>query len=204
MNIISRGGVAVFLLLFSGTGICEQEEAGVQFFIDLGLSRFIFDDNTVSGKSNHVGFTLAAGYKSLIEIGYTDAGTILWNASVEEDGGFTPEDGFYTRTKLFYLRGNVPISKTFSVYGLVGQSKVEIEGTTTTTCFFFCGENFVISTSDYLNKESGVALGAGLQWVTQDKRRVQLQYIDYIYDSESDYSGVYLGYGWMFELPPFN
>ena len=70
------------------------------------MTRFLFDDNTVSGQSNHAGFTLALGYKSLVEIGYTDAGTILWNASVEEDGGYTPEDGFYTRTKLFYLRAH--------------------------------------------------------------------------------------------------
>ena len=204
MRFFSGNYIAVFLLLFSSAGFCEQDKNGVQVFVDLGLTRFLFDDNTVSGKSNHAGFTLALGYKSLLEIGYTDAGTILWNASVEEDGGYTPEDGFYTRTKLFYLRGNVPISKSFSIYGLVGRSRVQIEGTTTTTCLFFCGDDFTISTSDYLNKESGMALAAGLQWITQRKRRVQLQYIDYIYDSESDYSGVYLGYGWMFDLPPFN
>lgn len=181
-------------------------ETNVQLFVDVGLTHFIFDDGTVSGTSNHLGFSLAAGFKSLLEIGYTNT-VQLGEASMNEDAGVISEDGFFTRTQLFYLRGNIPISTNFSAYALAGYSKVNIEATTTyVTCLFFCDDSIISTstTSEYLSDESGLALGLGMQWITQNKRRLQLQYIDYIYDSESDFSGIYFSYGWMFDMPPFN
>ena len=201
MSVSLKKIIAFFLILLSSNANCEQAETGVQLFIDAGLTTFIFDDNTVAGTSNLLGITIAIGINPLLEIGYTDTGIQL-AISMDEDAGITSDSGFLTRAKLLYLRGNIPISTNFSAYALVGYSKVEVEAHNTNICFFFCGDIVSASTvSNYLSNDSGVALGVGMQWVTQHKRRVQLQYIDYIYDSEYDFSGIYLGYGWMFDMP---
>ena len=199
-------GLFLSLILISAPTFSNASDSEVKIFLDFTASRVSFDDNVVSGNSLHMGYNLAVGY-SFFEIGFGHNGTLLWNASMDEDAGLEPDDGFYSDVRIFYLRGNLPLNKTTTGFALVGSSKARVEGTSSYTCFFpFCGDELVNTTTvtDYNNTESGIALGLGMQWETAHNRRVVLQYIDYLYDSDYDYSGIYFSYGVIFRIPTGN
>lgn len=160
-----------------------------------------FDDSTVRGTSVNPGLMVALSFKSRYEIGYSSNST-LTEASMKEDAGLDPEDGFSSAARMFYVKGNWSIGGRTAAYILIGRSTVEVEGTSTTVCLFFCDDVITLNTTtDYRSKESGTAVGLGLQWRTKQKRRLTLEYVDYVDDSRFDFSGVYLGYRWLFDIP---
>lgn len=207
MDDFYRYAIALLLAILSGAAVCGQTDHDVRINLDFTVSRASFDDDIVSGDSLHMGYNLAVGY-SYFEIGFGHNGTLLWNANMDEDAGFEPEDGFYSDARLFYLRGNLPFNKTMTGFALLGSSKVTVEGTTSyVSCLFFCDDNTLIQTTsetEYNNTESGIAVGIGMQWNTAQNRRVVLQYIDYLYDSDYDFSAIYLSYGVIFRIPTGN
>ena len=206
MEVLHRHIVALFLILWSAMAVCGQTNQDVRINLDLSLSRVSFDDNVVSGNSVHMGYNLAVAY-SYFEIGFGQNGTLFWNASMDEDAGLEPEDGFYSDTRLLYLRGNLPFNETTTGFALVGSSKVTVEGISIYGCFFpFCGDELIgtNTVTDYNNTESGIALGLGMQWDVTHNRRLVVQYIDYLYDSDFDFSGIYLSYGVIFKIPTGN
>ena len=203
MDAFHRYVVALLLITWSSTAAYGQTDENVRINLDFTVSRVSFADDFVSGNSLHMGYNLAVGY-SYFEIGFGQNGTLLWNANMDDDGGFEPEDGFYSDTRLLYLRGNLPLNKTTTGFALVGSSKVTVEGISIYSCFFpFCGDNLYDTTSvaDYNHTESGIALGLGMQWNVKHDRRIILQYIDYLYDSDFDFSGIYFSYGGIFRIP---
>lgn len=206
MDTLHRYVVALLLILWSGTAAYGQTDQNVRINLDFSVSRVSFEDNVVSGNSLHMGYNLAVGY-SYFEIGFGQNGTLLWNANIDDDGGYEPENGFYSDARLLYLRGNLPFNKTTTGFALVGSSKVKVEGTTSyVSCLIFCEDSLIETTSiaDYNNTESGIALGLGMQWDVKHGRRIVLQYIDYLYDSDFDFSGIYFSYGGIFRIPMGN
>ena len=201
MDVLHRHVITALLVILSVTTVCAEPGQNVRINLDFTLSRVSFDDNVVSGNSLHMGYNLAVGY-SFFEVGFGHNGTLLWNASMDEDAGLEPDDGFYSDVRLLYLRGNLPFNKTTTGFALVGSSKARVEGTSSYSCLFFCGDLVETTTiTDYNNTESGIALAIGMQWETAHNRRVVLQYIDYLYDSDYDYSGIYVSYGVIFSIP---
>ena len=197
-------GLFLLLILNSTPTFSIGSDSEVQIYLDFTVSRVSFDDNVISGDSLHMGYNLAVGY-SYFELGFGHNGTLLWNANMDEDAGLEPEDGFFSDARLLYLRGNLPLNKTATGFALVGSSKVRVEGTTSYSCLFFCGDFIETTTiTNYNNSESGIALGLGMQWETAHNRRVVLQYIDYLYDSDYDFSGIYFSYGVIFKIPTGN
>ena len=191
--------VTVTLLML----VCStvQPESDVQAILELGITRASFDDQLVAGDAINLEWGLAVSYKSIIELGYTSI-IDLANASMDTDAGIQSEDGFYASGKMFYLRGSIPLSDSVSIFALAGRSKFAVEATSTYGCFFFCGDVLTTwSESNYLNEESGMALGLGMGFVTKENRQLIIQYVDYNHGGQFDFKVFTLGYRWLLAIP---
>ena len=195
---VARLATISLLMLVSSA---VQSESNVQVIFELGVTRASFDDQVVAGDSINLEWGLAVSYKSIIELGYTSI-IDLANASMDNESGIQSEDGFYASGKMYYLRGSIPLTKSVDIFALTGRSKFTVEATSTYGCLFFCGDLFATTTeSNYLNEESGMALGVGMGFITAENRQLIIQYVDYDYGGEFDFKVVTLGYRWLLDIP---
>lgn len=191
--------VTVSLLMLVGTAV--QSESNVQVIFELGATRASFDDQVVAGDSINLEWALAVSYKSLIELGYTSI-IDLASASMDTESGIQSEDGFYASGKMYYLRGSVPLTNSIDVFAIAGRSKFVVEATSTYGCLFFCGDVLTTTTeSNYLNEDSGMALGVGMGFITKENRQLIIQYVDYNHGGEFDFKVFTLGYRWLLGIP---
>lgn len=191
--------VTVSLLMLVGTAV--QSESNVQVIFELGATRASFDDQVVAGDSINLEWALAVSYKSLIELGYTSI-IDLASASMDTESGIQSEDGFYASGKMYYLRGSVPLTNSIDVFAIAGRSKFAVEATSTYGCLFFCGDVLTTTTeSNYLNEDSGMALGVGMGFITKENRQLIIQYVDYNHGGEFDFKVFTLGYRWLLGIP---
>ncbi|MFT7554607.1 MAG: hypothetical protein ACI9LO_000927 [Planctomycetota bacterium] len=188
----------IFLLLVYSSA---QAESSVKAIFELGITRAIFDDQVVAGNSSNLEVALAVSYKSIIEFGYTSI-IDLANASMDTQSGIRSKDGFYASGEMYYLRGLIPLTSSVDIFALAGRSKFTVEATSTTGCFFFCGDVFTTtSESNYLHEESGVALGIGMGFTTIENRQLIIQYVDYNYGGRFDFKVFTLSYRWLLDFP---
>lgn len=195
---VARLATISLLMLVSSA---VQSESNVQVIFELGVTRASFDDQVVAGDSINLEWGLAVSYKSIIELGYTSI-IDLANASMDNESGIRSEDGFYASGKMYYLRGSIPLTKSVDIFALAGRSKFAVEATSTYGCFFLCGDFLTTTTeSNYLNEESGMALGVGMGFITAENRQLIIQYVDYDYGGEFDFKVFTLGYRWLLDIP---
>ena len=191
--------VTISLLMLVCTAV--QSESNVQVIFELGVTRTSFDDQVVAGDSINLEWGLAVSSKSIIEFGYTSI-IDLANASMDNESGIQSDDGFYASGKMYYLRGTIPLTKSIDIFAIAGRSKFAVEATSTYGCFFFCGDVLTTTTeTNYLNEESGMALGIGMGFITKENRRLIIQYVDYNNGGEFDFKVLTLGYRWLLDLP---
>ena len=190
--------IAVLVLSLYDINTHAKANTGSSGILELGLSDIMFDGPYFSGSTPHIALSAVYSFHSKYEVGYTySTNSFLFFPafSVSLDGGryLSASEDFETSVKMLYLRGDWPISKKITGFALVGLSKVKIKITSTQiTCLFFCGELISTSTkSIYSNKESGIAVGVGIQWETKPERFWSLKYIDYS-DSDLDFAGTQL------------
>ena len=178
-----------------------RAESNVQVILELGINRANFDDQLVAGHSVNPEWALAVSYKSIIEFGYTSIFDIA-KSSMDDDAGIQSEDGFYASADMFYLRGSFPLTEIVDIFALVGRSKFKVEATSTTGCWFFCGDVLTTwSETNYSHEDSGLALGIGVGFKTTENRQLIIQYVDYNYGGEFEFNAITLGYRWQFNLP---
>lgn len=195
---VARLATISLLMLVSSA---VQSESNVQVIFELGVTRASFDDQVVAGDSINLEWGLAVSYKSIIELGYTSI-IDLANASMDNESGIRSEDGFYASGKMYYLRGSIPLTKSVDIFALAGRSKFAVEATSTYGCLFLCGDFLTTTTeSNYLNEESGMALGVGMGFITAENRQLIIQYVDYDYGGEFDFKVFTLGYRWLLDIP---
>jgi hypothetical protein len=185
------------LLVYSSA----QAESNLQAIFELGVTRANFDDQVVAGNSSNLEVALAVSYKSIIEFGYTSI-VDLANASMDTQSGIRSKDGFYASGEMYYLRGLIPLTSSVDIFALAGRSKFTVEATSTTGCFFFCGDVFTTtSESNYLHVESGMTLGIGMGFTTVENRQLIVQYVDYNYGGRFDFKVFTLSYRWLLNFP---
>ncbi len=78
-----------------------------------------------------------------------------------------------------FLKGDLPLSPDFNLYGLVGFSQVKVEAS---------AEGFPQSSSD-----TGFSYGAGAELGLGNQVYVSAEYVSYISEDEYDYAGINLG-----------
>ena len=199
MATIARKLTAVFMLMLPYSTL--QAESNLQAIFELGITRAAFDNRVVAGNSINMEYALAFSYKSLIEFGYTSIMEIA-NASMDVDAGIKSDAGFYASGKMYYLRGSIPLNSGVNIFALAGRSRFTIEATSAYGCLFFCGDVLTMTTeSNYLYKESGMALGVGVSYNTRDNRQVIIQYVDYNYGGETEFRVFTLSYRWLLGIP---
>ena len=162
------------------------------FILALDLSKMNFDDQVLRGEVTNWGWTIGYALNPRFEMGYSSSSNFL-NSWDEED--------VITSINMFFLRGNFPLGKKITGFALIGRSQVKIKTDESRVCYFFCGEAIaLINTTTYRNKQSGMALGLGLQWQGKSPHRYwMLKYIDYL-DTGFEFKGVHLGYRAQFAL----
>ena len=198
---ITRPTKLAALILLVLTYSSVQAESNVQAIFELGINRADFDDQLVTGHSLNPEWALAVSYKSIIEFGYTSIIDIA-KASMDNEAGIQSEDGFYASAKMLYLRGSIPLTNIVDIFALIGRSKFKVEATSVYGCWFFCGDLLTTwSETNYLHEESGLALGVGMGFKTNENRHLIIQYVDYNYGGEFEFNAFTLGYRWLFDLP---
>ena len=191
--------VTTSLLMLACTAV--QSQSSVQVIFQLGATRASFNDQVVAGDSINLEWGLAVSYKSIIEFGYTSI-IDLADASMETDSRIQSEDGFFASGEMHYLRGSIPLTNSVSVFAIAGRSSFAVEATSTYGCLFFCGDLLTATTeSNYLNEETGMALGVGMGFITKENRQLIVQYFDYNYGEEFDFTVFTLGHRWLLDIP---
>lgn len=195
-KLVTLSAITLIMLVFSEV----QAESKYQGILGLGINRAIFDDQLVAGNSFNTEYTIAISYKSIIEFGYTNT-TSLVKASMDTDAGIQA-DGFYSGGKMYYLRGSFPLTSSVDIFALVGDSKFNIYAESVYGCILLCGQAIKISTdSKYLHEESGMAVGVGMAFTTEENNQVTIQYIDYNYRGNFSFKVFTLNYRWYFNIP---
>lgn len=83
----------------------------------------------------------------------------------------------------FFLRGNIPLSQSANVYGLLGFTKGKLEAKAS-----YQGQSMTISDSD-----SGLSYGFGVDGEISPGLAINAEYIFYLSEDDYDYTGIVIG-----------
>jgi hypothetical protein len=190
--------IILLVLSFIDINTYVKADTGTPGIIELDLSEISFNNTIFSGSVPHMGISIAYPLHSRYEVGFTyntnsSLFIISFSPSFDEGQVLNPSENFESSVKMLYLRGKRSFSKNISGFALVGLSQVQIEiKSFQITCILICGD--LITTSNettYRNKESGIAVGLGIEWESKPDRLWSLKYIDYS-NGDLDFTGTHV------------
>ena len=156
----------------SGQAMAQQSKVDT-IYVGLDLHAWYFDPDRGSSWSD-IGIRGRAGYQFLDQIA---AEVHLATGGSDRSNGVRLELDFLAGV---FLRGDIPISRYLSLYGLLGVSYLD----------------FTVARSN--EDETSISFGLGLDYQISGNTYLSADYIRYINDSDFDYDALNVGARWRF------